>query len=178
MQLVVGLRVCLDTNLSLKDGDGMEKRIIFVRIRSFTVTYGAILTLGLTIPVAAQSEGPQQPSAHQEGQNAHTAQSIDEELARLTRDLELTAEQQQQVRFLLQEHHDKIQLLLDHNPNVSRETLAPQIHAISDETHHEIHALLTDHQKELEKAMQLREHNGEEHRRPDPPAPMPSDPSL
>ena len=43
--------------------------------------------------------------------------------------------------------------------------LGPQIHAISDETHHKIHALLTDHQKELEKAMQQREHNGEENRR-------------
>jgi hypothetical protein len=30
--------------------------------------------------------------------------------------------------------------------------------------------LLTDHQKELEKAMQQREHNGEENRRPVPPA--------
>jgi len=43
--------------------------------------------------------------------------------------------------------------------------LLRQIHAISDETHRKIHALLTDHQKELEKAMQQREHNGEENRR-------------
>ena len=40
--------------------------------------------------------------------------------------------------------------------------LGPQIHAISDETHRKIHALLTDHQKELEKAMQQREHDGRE----------------
>jgi hypothetical protein len=65
---------------------------------------------------------------------------------------------------MLVEHHDKIQLLLDKNPNASRKELGPQIHAISDKTHHEIHALLTDHQKELEKAMQQREHNGEENR--------------
>jgi hypothetical protein len=38
--------------------------------------------------------------------------------------------------------------------------------------------LLTDHQKELEKAMQQREHNGGEGRRPAPPAaPSPEPPS-
>jgi predicted HTH transcriptional regulator len=82
----------------------------------------------------------------------------------------LTPKQQQQVRPLLQEHHDKIQALLDKNPKASRQELAPQIHAISDETHRQIHALLTDHQKELEKAMQHREHHGEENRRSAPPA--------
>lgn len=71
----------------------------------------------------------------------------------------------QRVRPLLQEHHDKIQMLLDKDPTASRQQLAPQIHAISDETHHKIHALLTDHQKESEKGMQQREHNGEENRR-------------
>ena len=90
-------------------------------------------------------------------------------LAHLTKDLELTPKQQQQVRPLLQEHHDKVQVLLDKNPKASRQELAPQIHAISDETHRQIHAVLTDHQKDLEKAMQEREHGGEENRRREPP---------
>ena len=102
-------------------------------------------------------------------QHIHTPQSIDQELARLTKDLELTPEQQKQVRPLLEEHHDKIQALLDKNPKASRQELGPQIHAISDETHRKIHGLLTDHQKELEKAMQG-EHNGGENRRSAPPA--------
>jgi hypothetical protein len=81
----------------------------------------------------------------------------------------LTPEQQKQVRTLLEDHHDRIQALLDKNPKATRQELGPQIHAISDETHREIHTLLTDHQKELEKAMLQREHNGEENRRPAPP---------
>jgi predicted HTH transcriptional regulator len=89
----------------------------------------------------------------------------------------LTPKQQQQVRPLLQEHHDKIQALLDKNPNASRQELAPQIHAISDETHREIHALLADHQKELEKAMQEREHSGAENKRYAPPATASPEPS-
>jgi hypothetical protein len=68
----------------------------------------------------------------------------DRELARLTRDLVLTSERQQQLRPLLQEHHDRIQALLDKNPTASRQGLAPQIHGISDETHRKIHALLTE----------------------------------
>ena len=95
----------------------------------------------------------QQPSAREQLQHIHTAQSIEQELARLTKDLELNREQQRQVRPLLVEHHDRIQALLDKNPTASRQELAPQIHAVSDETHRKIHALLTDHQKKLEKAM-------------------------
>ena len=148
-----------------------------MRNRPFTLAYGVVLVLAMAGPAVAQDNAAQQPSARQELQHIHTPQSIDQELARLTKDLELTSEQQQQVRPLLEEHHDKIQALLDKNPKASRQELGPQIHAISDETHRNIHALLTDHQKELEKAMQQREHNGEENRRSDPPAAASPEPS-
>jgi hypothetical protein len=140
-----------------------------MRNRSFILASGVMLTLGLTGPAVAQGNGAQPTSARQQVQHIHTPQSIDQKLASLTKDLELTPEQQQQVRPL-PEDHDKIQTLLDKNPKASRQDLAPQIHAISDETHHKIHALLTDHQKELEKAMQHREHNGGENRRSSPPS--------
>jgi periplasmic protein CpxP/Spy len=149
-----------------------------MRSRLFMFAIGAMLMLGMSVPSVAQDNGAERPSARQQLQNIHTPQSIDEELARLTKDLELTSEQQRQVKPLLQQHHDKIQALLDKNPNASRQELGPQIHAISDETHRRIHALLTDHQKDLEKAMQQREHNGKENRHPAPPAAAPPDPSL
>lgn len=130
-----------------------------------------VLLLAHTITTQAQDAAP---SARQQLQSIHSPQSIDQELARLTKDLELTPEQQKQIRPLLQQHHDKIQALLDQNPTASRQTLTPQIHTISDDTHHKIHALLTDHQKELEARMQQRENNGEENRRPTaPPATQP-----
>jgi len=149
-----------------------------MRIRSFTLAYGVMVILGAATAAVAQNNGAQQPPARQQLRHIHTPQSIDQKLDRLTRDLQLTPEQQRQVRPLLQEHHDKIQALLDKNPSASRQDLGPQIHAISDETHREIHALLTDHQKELEKAMREREHNGEENRSPLPPSASPSDPNL
>ena len=129
-----------------------------MRNRPFTLAYGIMLMLGTAGPALAQDNGGQQPPARRQLQHIHTPQSIDQKLASLTKDLELTPEQQQQVRPLLQEHHDKILAVLDKNPKASRQELAPQIHAISDETHRKIHALLTDHQRGLEKAMRQREH--------------------
>jgi uncharacterized protein (DUF342 family) len=146
----------------------------------FTLAYWAVVILGMAGPAiarvtvaqdaVAQDNGVQQTSAREQLQHIYTPQSIVQELARLTKDLELTREQQKQARPLLEEHHDKIQALLDKNPKASRQELGSQIHAISDETHRKIHGLLTDHQKELEKAMQQREHNGGENRRSAPPA--------
>jgi periplasmic protein CpxP/Spy len=141
-----------------------------MRNRPSRLAYGAVLILGIAGAAVAQDSGTDQPSARQQLQHIHKPQSIDQELAHLTKDLELTSQQQQQVRPLLEEHHDKIQALLDKNPTASRQQLGPQIHAISDETHGKIHALLTDHQKELEKTMQQREHKGEENRRSTRPA--------
>ena len=147
-----------------------------MRKRPFTLAFGVMLMLGMGGPAVAQNNGAQQPSARQQLQHIHTPQSIDQELARLTKDLELTREQQQQVRPLLEEHHDRIQALLDRNPAASRQQLGPQVHAISDETHRKIHALLADHQKELEKAMQQREHNAGDSRGPAPAATAPPEP--
>ncbi len=143
-----------------------------MRNSCYTVAYEILLVLGMA-GLGLTQEGGQQPSAREQLPPIHTPQSIDQKLASLTKDLELTSKQQQLVRPLLQEHHDKIQALLDKNPTASRRDLGPQIHAISDETHHEIHGLLSDHQKELEKAMVQREHNGEENRRSTPPAASP-----
>jgi hypothetical protein len=65
-----------------------------VRNRTLTLVYGVILMLGMASPAVAQDTGVQQPSARQQLQRIHTPHSIDKELARLTRDLELTREQQ------------------------------------------------------------------------------------
>lgn len=141
-----------------------------MQVRSFTLVFRVTLVFGLAGQAIAQDNEGQRPSTQDQLQQIHTPQSIDQELTRLTNDLELTPEQLQMVRPMLQQHYDKIQALLDQNPNTSRKDLGPQIHAISDETHLQIHAQLTDHQKKLEKATQQRERNGEENRRPAPPA--------
>ena len=127
---------------------------------SFFFGLTGMLTLGMTGIATAQGNAPQSQGPNQVRPGIHGPRSIDQELDHLTKDLELTANQRKQVRPLLEEHHDKIQALLDKNPKLSRQDLGPQIHAICDETHHQIEALLTDHQKQLAKAMQKRMHDG------------------
>jgi periplasmic protein CpxP/Spy len=138
--------------------------------RSFAIACGIALMLGIASPAAAQDTGGQQPSAREQLLKIHSPQSIDQELAHLTKDLELTPEQQRQVLVLLHEHHDKIQALLDKNPTATRQELFPKIHAISDETHRQVHALLTDRQKKLEQAMVHHGGGGAGNRRFAPPA--------
>jgi hypothetical protein len=92
----------------------------------------------------------------------HAPRLIDQELDVLAKDLDLTPQQQVKVRPILQKHHDRIESLLDRHSNSSRQALAPQIRAISDQTHREIGAVLTDRQKQLAQSMQERTHAGEE----------------
>ena len=73
-----------------------------MRNRPFTLVYGVMLMLAMAGSAVAQDNGVQQPSARQQLQHIHTPQSIDQELARLTKDLELAPGQQQQVRPLLE----------------------------------------------------------------------------
>jgi hypothetical protein len=83
--------------------------------RPFTLAYGLMLLLGVVSPTVAQDTWAKLPSARQQLQHIHTPQSIDQELGRLTKDLELSPEQQRQVRSLLEDHHDRIQALLARN---------------------------------------------------------------
>lgn len=83
-----------------------------MRITSLTLACGIIFALGMS-GVATQDKGEQEPSARQRLQQIHSSRSMDEELTHLTKDLELSPEQEQQVRALLQKHHDRIQAPLD-----------------------------------------------------------------
>jgi Spy/CpxP family protein refolding chaperone len=139
-------------------------------MRTFlTLGITSMLALGMTGIAVAQEHAPRPEGPHQARPAIHGPRSIDQEFDHLTKDLELTPNQRKQVKPLLQEHHDKIQALFDKNPKLSRGALGPRIHAISDETHHQIEGLLTDHQKQLAKAMQERMRSGEESRRPASP---------
>jgi hypothetical protein len=136
---------------------------------------GAVIILLLTASFAFA--GPQgQPAHPQQGaadwrqrmqQNHNAEQSIDQQVRRLTKDLELTPEQQTKVRELSKDHNAKIQKILDTAPpTLTRQAFMAQVHAISGEYHDAVNAILTPHQLELMKAMLGRLDNGQEHRRP------------
>lgn len=111
------------------------------------IAFGGMLILGNVVwngTASAQTRGPR---------------TIAEEMNHLTKELELTPAEQKKIMPLLLEHRQRIQALFDQHPSTPREALRPQIHAISDDTHHEIEALLTDHQRLLAKSMQARMHS-------------------
>ncbi|MEA3130442.1 MAG: hypothetical protein QOF46_2237 [Paraburkholderia sp.] len=108
---------------------------------------GAIaLIVGAANCVFAQQASSPVADLRNRLQNIHSTHSIDNELDRLTATLQLSQQQCSEVKVLLQQHHDTIQALLDGNPNASDEFLRERIHSISDDTHRQINALLTDQQ--------------------------------
>ncbi|HUA93474.1 MAG TPA: hypothetical protein VL991_12955 [Terracidiphilus sp.] len=131
------------------------------------------MTIG-TAGIANAQGNASEPAASELLPSIQSPRSIDQELEHLTKDLELTADQQKQIRPLLQQHHDQIQALLDKNPTLTRKQLGPRIHALSGRTHRQIDALLTPHQRDLAKAMQKRERDGGGIRGPVPPAAQPT----
>jgi len=117
----------------------------------------------------AQQAQPLQGAAdwRERMQKNHNAdRSIEQQVSRLTRDLQLTPEQQEKVRQLAKEHNDKIQKILDTAPpTLTYEAFNAQVHAISQQFHDAVNAILTPHQLELMKAMVGRLDSGKENRR-------------
>jgi Spy/CpxP family protein refolding chaperone len=98
----------------------------------------------------------------------------DSTLAHLTKELNLTANQQAQIRPLLVEHQQQEQAL-HQDQSLSPEELRAKAHAISDQTHKKIESFLTDEQKQKVKAMQERMHRGDQNSQASAPS-TPSQP--
>jgi Spy/CpxP family protein refolding chaperone len=157
------------------DIDGITPALTDSRRHHVKNSLGASIIILLTAAFAfAGSQG--QPAGPQQGgtdwrermqKNHNAEQSIEQQVRRLTKDLELTPAQQAKVRELSKEHNAKIQKILDTAPpTLTREAFTAQVHAISGEYHDAVNAILTPHQLELMKAMLGRLDNGQERRRP------------
>jgi hypothetical protein len=87
----------------------------------------------------------------------HGPRTIDQELDHLTKELELTPEQQSRSDRYCWNTIKRFSHYLIRIRRL-RAKLSP---SISEGTHHKIATLLTDHQKQLEKALKTRMHNGD-----------------
>ena len=123
---------------------------------------------------AAPSEGQTQQANSLQGaadwrarmQTNHNADSsTEQQVRRLTADLDLTPVQQDKVRQLSREHNDRIQRILDTAPpTLTYEDFQTQVHAISQEFHDSVNAIVTPRQLALMKAMVGRLDSGTEAR--------------
>ena len=123
---------------------------------------------------APSKEEIQQPNALQGAadwrarmqQNHNADSSIEQQVRRLTSDLQLTPAQQDKVRQLSRLHNARIQQILDTAPpSLAYRDFQTQVHAISAEYHDSVNAILTAHQLGLMMAMVGRLDSGAEARR-------------
>ena len=119
-------------------------------------------------PPRAQGQAPRDAADWRERmqKNHNAEQSVEQQVSRLTKDLDLTPEQQVKVRQLAKEHNDGIQKILDTAPDtLTSQGFQAQVHAISQNFHDSVNAILTPHQLALMKAMVGRLDSGTEQRR-------------
>jgi periplasmic protein CpxP/Spy len=136
-----------------------------MRNKIVTIALGGLLAIGATSAVFAQdtTSQPQQPPPGQGQWGGHGRGMMDpdRQLEHLTKTLNLTADQQSQIKPILVDRQQKMQALFQ-NQSLSREERHTQMQAIHQDTESRINAVLNDEQKQKYQAMQAErgEHHG------------------
>src|SRR5258708_5646959 len=112
-----------------------------MQIKYLTLIVGGILTLSFAGAALAQ-DSPPPPDQSQQGRGPGRM-NPDAQLEHLTKQLDLTADQQSQIKPLLVDRQQKLEALRQ-DQSTSREDRRAKARAISEETHSKIEAVLTD----------------------------------
>ena len=150
-----------------------------MQTKLFTLALGGLLALGVSRAAMAQDTPPPPPD---QGQAAPPADGPrgrgmrmdpSRQLEHLTRELNLTTDQQTQIKPLLVDRQQKMQALFQ-NQSLAPEDRRTQMRTIAEGTHNSIKAILTDDQKQKFDAMQQRmRRNGPGGPPPESSAPQP-----
>jgi protein CpxP len=138
-----------------------EDSITYMQPKLLTLALGGLLTLGSTCAVLAQDTPPPPPDQNQAGPPAQgmgrrgMRMDPDRQLERLTRELNLTTDQQAQIKPLLVERQQKMQALFQ-DQSAAPEDRRTQGRTIMEGTNNSIKAVLNDDQKQKFEAMQER----------------------
>jgi Spy/CpxP family protein refolding chaperone len=122
---------------------------------------GGLLTIAGTAAALAQDTPPPPPDQSQAGPPADGPRGRgmridpDRQLQRLTRELDLTSDQQEKIKPLLVERQQKMQALFQ-DQSSAREDRRTQARTIMEGTNNSIKAVLNDDQKQKFEAMQER----------------------
>jgi len=114
----------------------------------------AVLGLGsLTSMALAQDATPPTPPSDSGHMGAHgRGMSSEEQLKHLTKTLNLTADQQAQIKPMLDSSHQQMQQI-HQDQSLSQEDRMSKMKSIMDDTHSKIESVLTDEQKQKFEAM-------------------------
>jgi protein CpxP len=127
------------------------------------IALGGLMALGVTGVSRAQDTAPPPPDQNQAGPppgGRGMRMDPDRQLERLTRELNLTTDQQSQIKPLLVDRSQKMQALMQ-NQSLAQDDRRTQARAIMETTNSSIKALLNDDQKQKFDAMRANmRHNG------------------
>lgn len=122
-----------------------------MRNRFFSLTLGALLAIGTAGAALAQDNATAPPPDQGQGRGPGRM-NPDRQLERMTRELNLTTDQQNQIKPLLVERNQKMQEVFQ-NQSLSESDRRTQMRTIAEGTRTSIRNLLTDDQKQKFDAM-------------------------
>jgi len=123
-----------------------------------TLAFGSLLTLGVTAAAIAQDNTP--PPPQDQGQGPGPGQrrmDPNRQLERMTRQLNLTEDQQTQIKPILVDRQQKMEALFQ-DQSLSQEDRRAKMRSIRQDSQTKIEGVLNDEQKQKFEAMQ--EHMG------------------
>ncbi|MGD0366639.1 MAG: hypothetical protein ABSA94_04230 [Acidobacteriaceae bacterium] len=123
----------------------------------FAIALGGMLALGAQAALYAQEQAPA-TSGPQQGQWGHGHRHMmdpDRQLAHLTKTLNLSADQQSQIKPLLVDRQEKMKALWQ-DQSLSREDRRGKAQAIRQDTRTKLEAALNDQQKQQFEALQAK----------------------
>lgn len=130
-----------------------------------------ILAFGAGSAIYAQDA--QTSDGQQQGHRGmHGRMNPDEQLQRMTRALDLTSDQQTQIKPILEDQQQKMQALFQ-DQSASREDRRSKMQAIHQDSNSRIEAVLNDQQKQKFEAMEQRMHERMQQRQGGETAPQP-----
>jgi periplasmic protein CpxP/Spy len=148
-----------------------------MRNQLITLALGGLLTFGAGSALYAQDNSSQpQQQGQWVGHGGVHGMNSDQQLAHMTKQLDLTADQQSQIRPILQDRQQKMQALFQ-DQSLSREDRHSKMMAIRQDTDSRIQSVLNDEQKQkfqaMQERMQERRQGGEGGDNAPPPASQP-----
>lgn len=146
-----------------------------MRSKVITMALSGILALGATSAIVAQTNDAQQQQGHW---GHHGRMNPDAQLQHLSKALDLSPDQQAQIKPVLEARQQQMQALFQ-DQSLSRDDRRNKAQGIRSDTNSKIEAVLNDQQKQKFEAMQARmqermhERQGGDNTAPQTTAPSP-----
>jgi periplasmic protein CpxP/Spy len=126
---------------------------------------GLVLAL---VPLAfAQDQDQQEGKGHHGGRHGRMGGDPEQHLQMMTKQLNLSKDQQDKIRPILQDQNTKMQSLMQNNQSASQDDRRAQMKQIHEDTVSRINEVLNDDQKKkfetMQKNMMEHRHGGHDH---------------